>query len=74
MADIEGTQIRDKISTYDMGGPVVTLGLSPTHRGYSLIDTLSNETLRFVLKLLEEFLRFFKLCPLDPYDERILSF
>ena len=62
-----------------MGGPVVTLGLSPTHRGYSLIDTLSNETLRFVLlladvKLLEEFLRFFKICPVDPYDERILSF
>ena len=53
---------------------MVTLGLSPTHRGYSLIDTLSNETLRFVLKLLEEFLRFFKICPVDPYDERILSF
>jgi hypothetical protein len=28
------------------------------------------------VKLLEEFLRFFKLCPVDPYDDerRILSF
>ena len=26
------------------------------------------------VKLLEEFLRFFKVCPVDPYDERILSF
>jgi hypothetical protein len=73
MADIEGTQIRDKSSTYDMGGPVVTLGLSPTHRGYSLIDTLSNETFRFML-LLADVKLLFKICPADPYDERILSF
>ena len=26
------------------------------------------------VRLLEEFLRFFKVCPVDPYDERILSF
>ena len=40
----------------------------------------ATQTLLFVMllladvKLLEEFLRFFKLCPVDPYDERILSF
>lgn len=32
-----------------MGGPALTLGLSPTHRGYSRIDTLSKHTLLLIL-------------------------
>ena len=52
---------------------MATLGLSPTHRGYSLIDTLSNETFRFML-LLADVKLLLKICPADPYDERILSF
>ena len=43
-----------------------------------LLDILTSLLLFMLLladvKLLVEFLRFFKLCPVDPYDERILLF
>ena len=44
-----------------------------------LLSVLLTSLMLFMLlladvKLLEEFLRFFKLCPVDPYAERILLF
>ena len=38
-----------QIRTHVIGGPKRTLGLSPTHRGYSRIETVPNETLLFML-------------------------